>query len=171
MAGDLTRDGALGRRTAAAMWAAYSAHAAATSWVFGRRVLPVPVPARWIRASRVGGTTFAAVGAALVVAGAGRFSGGAEVTGTRNQPLLTAGVYRYSRNPQYLGYVVVLIGAGIARRSGAVLLSAATLAAVYDAWVRVEERHLEQVHGDRYRSYRTRTARWCGPPAGQRTDG
>ena len=79
-----------------------------------------------------------------------RFTGVEELTGTRNQTLLTSGVYRYSRNPQYLGYVVALTGASVARRSGAALISAAALTSVYAAWIPVEESHLAGLYGRAY---------------------
>lgn len=40
-------------------------------------------------------------------------------SGAQEGPLVTKGVYCYSRNPQYLGYIVGLAGLAVARRSGA----------------------------------------------------
>ena len=49
--------------------------------------------------------------------------------GMRTDRLVTTGPYAYSRNPQLMGWALVLLGAAIAGRSGAAL----ALAAIY--WV------------------------------------
>lgn len=91
-----------------------------------------------------------------------RFNGVEQLTGTRNQTLLTTGVYRYSRNPQYLGYLTALAGAGLARRSGATLLTTAVLGFAYAAWIPVEEQHLTALYGQGYTNYSRGTHRWWG---------
>lgn len=94
--------------------------------------------------------------------GVSRFTGVEEVTGTRNQTLLTTGIYGYSRNPQYLGYLLVLTGASLTRRSAAGLLSTAVLASAYSAWIPVEEQQLTWLYGQPYTDYTGRTRRWWG---------
>lgn len=157
MSTDLRERGALRARTAEAMWSAYGAHAAVTGWMLARRVSPVGIAPR---PARLAGTTLFATGVGLCVAGMRRFTGPHELTGTRNEALRTTGIYRYSRNPQYLGYVLALSGAGVYRRSLAALASAAALAAIYNSWVLVEERHLAALHGQSYLDYTRRTPRW-----------
>ena len=159
MAGDLDEHGSLRASTAATMWTAYAAHTAFTGWSLARGALPLPVPEG---VARPVGAAMLAAGAGLCVAGMGRFAGAEELTGTRNQTLLTTGVYRWSRNPQYLGYLLALTGAGLGRRSGAALGAAAALGAVYSAWIPVEERHLTGLHGQPYADYCRRTRRWWG---------
>ncbi len=159
MADDMDRHGSLHSSTAAAMWTAYTAHTALTGAALAQRSLPLPIPPV---VARVVGSALVAAGAALCVAGMGRFTGVQELTGTRNQPLLTTGIYQDSRNPQYLGYLVALAGAGVARRSGAALASTAALAAVYRAWIPVEEAHLAELYGQSYTDYARRTRRWLG---------
>lgn len=141
------------------MWAAYTAHTALTAWALARQSAGLPFPSRPASAA---GAVLVAAGTGVCITGMRRFTGAEELTGTRNQRLLTSGVYRYSRNPQYLGYVVALTGAGMARRSGAALLSAAALARVYSAWIPVEERHLTGLYGQDYTEYSRRTRRWWG---------
>lgn len=159
MADDMTRHGSLRPSTATAMWTAYAAHTAVTGWALAQRTAPLPVPARTAGAAGAG---LVAAGAGLCVAGMNRFTGMHELTGTRNQTLLTSGIYGYSRNPQYLGYVLALTGAGAVRRSGAALISAAAIAAVYSAWIPVEEQHLTAQYGQPYIGYTRRTRRWWG---------
>jgi protein-S-isoprenylcysteine O-methyltransferase Ste14 len=160
MAADIEHRGSLRSSTAAAMWTAYTAHAALTGWFLSGRRFTLPIPPE--PAAPVAGSALAIGGLALCLAGMTRFTGVNEVTGTRNQTLLTTGIYRYSRNPQYLGYVMALTGAGLSRRSGAALVSAAALALAYSAWIPVEEAHLTRLHGSCYTDYALQTSRWWG---------
>lgn len=159
MADDMERHGSMRSSTAAGMWAAYTAHTALTGAALARRSLPLPIPPA---VARVAGSAMVAAGAGLCVAGMSRFTGVEELTGTSNQSLLTTGVYRHSRNPQYLGYLTVLAGAAVVRCSGAALASTAALAAVYSAWIPVEEAHLTELYGQSYTDYARRAHRWWG---------
>lgn len=75
---------------------------------------------------------------------------------------MTGGVYCYSRHPQYLGYVLALTGVAAARRSGTSVALAGAAAAIYAAWVPVEEEHLARTLGEASERYRHRTRRWLG---------
>ena len=161
MARDLTRDGALRPATAAAMWTAYAAHTAVTGWFLARRPVRAPLPSSR-PAGRAAGAGLVVAGLGACVAGMSRFAGPDEVTGTRNQPLTTTGIYRLSRNPQYLGYLLALTGASVARGSGGALGATGALAAAYVVWVPVEEHHLADLHGRPYLDYLGRTRRWWG---------
>ena len=105
-----------------------------------------------------------AAGTALLAAGMGAFEGAAQVTGTQAGPLVTGGVYRYSRNPQYTGIVLVAAAASIATRNLPAAALTGVLATAYRWWVPVEERALAREFGDPYRDYVARTPRWLGPP-------
>jgi protein-S-isoprenylcysteine O-methyltransferase Ste14 len=159
MADDMERHGSLRRSTAAAMYTAYAAHTALTGWALVGRGAPLPLAPV---AARVAGAGLSAVGGGACVAGMSRFAGVDTVSGTSNQTLLTTGIYRYSRNPQYLGYLTSLVGVSLARRSGAGLASTAVLAAIYAAWIPVEEAHLTRLSGEPYTRYAERTRRWWG---------
>ncbi len=112
MARDVDDVGTLRRRTAVQMWAAYGVHAALTAWALARPDHHLRVP----DAARPIGVVAVAGGIGLCVAGMGRFSGPAQLEGTRAQALTPGGIYRYSRNPQYLGTCSPSPGA---RRPGA----------------------------------------------------
>lgn len=155
---DLHQGGALRPSTAATMWTAYGAHAVLTVLALRRGAWPLRLPGPVVGV----GVLAAAGGVGLCAAGMGRFAGVEQLSGTVNEELTTSGVYRWSRNPQYLGYVLLVTGAAVARRSGAALLSATALGVVYRAWVPVEEQHLVRLHGADYRSYQERTRRWWG---------
>jgi protein-S-isoprenylcysteine O-methyltransferase Ste14 len=149
--------GTLSPSTVALMYSAYGA----TLWAFASaarcHALPVPLPRRPARS--LGGALTAA-GAALAVAGAGRFDSAAQVSGIEPGQLVTAGVYRHTRNPQYLGIVVALAGLAIATRSGLAAIVAASGWRAFDRWIPCEERHLQRIFGERYRSYADQTWRW-----------
>jgi protein-S-isoprenylcysteine O-methyltransferase Ste14 len=75
--------------------------------------------------------------------------------------LVQDGLYRYSRNPMYLGMLLILAGAAV--WLGHVLPFAALpvfVAVVSHQNIRHEERALEAQFGDAYRAYRQRVRRW-----------
>ncbi len=77
--------------------------------------------------------------------------------------LVTDGLYRFSRNPMYLGLVIV--GTGAALVSGT--LSALVLAAMFGITVRFwyiafEERAMRRQFGESYEAYCRKVGRWVG---------
>lgn len=81
------------------------------------------------------------------------------------QRLVTSGLYAYSRNPMYLGVLLVLAGWTLFARSP--LLAAYGLVVALAFHLRVvfaEEPALERAFGDEWRSYRACTPRWLGRP-------
>jgi len=75
--------------------------------------------------------------------------------------LVTAGPYRVSRNPIYVGYVFLHLGVAFLANTAWLL---ATLPPVLYLLRRLvilrEERYLEATFGDAYRGYRGRVRRW-----------
>jgi protein-S-isoprenylcysteine O-methyltransferase Ste14 len=74
--------------------------------------------------------------------------------------LVTSGIFRYTRNPMYLG--LVLLGLGLATATNALWLLVATvvLAALLDrAVINPEDRILSARFGDTYAEYARRTRR------------
>lgn len=157
MRGEFDSAGKLTRSSVAAMYAAYTGHALLTARVAFLRTLPLPLAPRPARAT---GVSLALAGLGLCAGGMTPFASAAQVSGTETGELVTGGVYRYSRNPQYVGYVLVLVGVGLARRSAAALGLAGAMALAFRYWVPVEERHLARDLGATYGRYRDRTARW-----------
>ena len=146
--------------TTVGMYACYVGHAAATALAAREQVGALRLPSG--PALGLGGVLVAG-GAGLCVAGMRRFAGPRQISGTDVGELATGGVYRYTRNPQYVGYVGFLAGVGLARRSAAVLGLASVAALVFRWWVPVEERHLEREFADDYRRYLKQVPRWLGP--------
>jgi len=75
--------------------------------------------------------------------------------------IVTAGPYRYSRNPMYVGLLVFYVGATLAFRLpwAAILLVPVFLALQYIVII-PEERYLQAAFGDQYTAYRRRVRRW-----------
>lgn len=111
-----------------------------------------------------------ALGAALILC-AGAFAGSAIIrflrAGTNvptNRPttaLVTTGPYRFSRNPIYVGMLLLLAGVGVAVDSVWIVALAVPFALVLRFGVIArEERYLEAKFADAYRAYRARVRRW-----------
>lgn len=115
-------------------------------------------PAHWI----VGGSLIL-VGLALAAAGHRNFLKAKTPVGT-NEPtraLVTTGIHGRTRNPIYLGYLLVHGGIGVATQSPWILLLTPPLAVViHYGVVAREEAYLERRFGDAYRAYKARVRRW-----------
>jgi protein-S-isoprenylcysteine O-methyltransferase Ste14 len=75
--------------------------------------------------------------------------------------VVAAGVYRFVRNPMYLGGFLVLVGFGLVERSGAIVIfSAIWLLLVHLAVVLLEEPDLRRKFGSSYEQYRRAVPRW-----------
>lgn len=80
--------------------------------------------------------------------------------------LVTDGVFRISRNPMYLGLVLLLIGWALWLGSITPwLVVPVFVAGVTVAQIVPEERALAERFGETYVAYRRRVARWIGRPA------
>ncbi|MFB3894243.1 MAG: isoprenylcysteine carboxylmethyltransferase family protein [Phycisphaerae bacterium] len=80
-----------------------------------------------------------------------------------NEParLVTSGVFRYTRNPIYVGYVLGLIGAWIAYGAVSAGLVVVVFVLVVDRfYIRWEEKTLARKFGQDYEAYRAQTRRW-----------
>jgi protein-S-isoprenylcysteine O-methyltransferase Ste14 len=75
--------------------------------------------------------------------------------------LVAVGLYRFVRNPMYVGVVTTLIGEALFFQSRSLAIYAAAVWLVFHIWVVVyEEPHLEGVFGDEYEQYRAVVPRW-----------
>lgn len=123
---------------------------------------PLPAPAvggaRWIL-----GGAISLAGVALLVAAMGPF----RETGQDPKPwvaspeLIARGVYRWTRNPMYLGMGVIQAGLGVLFANlWIVLLVPISWLLIWWTAIRHEEAYLERKFGDAYRGYRQRVRRW-----------
>ena len=77
------------------------------------------------------------------------------------QNFIAEGLFRFVRNPMYIGVLLILFAEAILFRSAWILLYAALLwLALHTFAVMVEEPQLERRFGDAYRDYRAQTPRW-----------
>ncbi len=113
---------------------------------------------RWIT-----GGSLILIGLSLFAAGARSFSRAATPLPT-NQParvLVNTGIYRWTRNPIYLGFFLAYGGIGVATRSPWILILTLPLAiTIRYGVVAREEAYLERRFGDAYRDYKARVRRW-----------
>ena len=80
---------------------------------------------------------------------------------TRASHLVTAGVFRWSRNPLYLSLLMLLVGYAIRIDSWQTWLAPlAFVAYVTRFQIIPEERYLQIKFGEAFDQYRTRTRRW-----------
>ena len=71
------------------------------------------------------------------------------------------GPYRFTRNPMYLGLVLMTVGFALVMNSMWIVLMAVPILLLLRNLVIVkEERYLEGLFGDEYRAYRQRVRRW-----------
>jgi protein-S-isoprenylcysteine O-methyltransferase Ste14 len=75
--------------------------------------------------------------------------------------LATSGLYSVSRNPLYIGMILLNIGIGCIVNSWWIFLLSAALAAILQKGViEPEEAYLEKKFGEKYRRYKARVRRW-----------
>jgi len=75
--------------------------------------------------------------------------------------LVVAGLYRYIRNPQYVGVLLVVVGEALLAEAPILLGYAGLLAIAYHLFVRYyEEPTLGRLFGEAYARYRQTVPRW-----------
>jgi protein-S-isoprenylcysteine O-methyltransferase Ste14 len=75
--------------------------------------------------------------------------------------LVTDGVFRITRNPMYLGMILILFGVAMLLGSAAPFAVVLLLAALLDrVFIAPEEQKLEDTFCERFRQYRKRVRRW-----------
>lgn len=75
--------------------------------------------------------------------------------------LMTAGVYRFTRNPMYLGMAIALTGIACLLGSAGAFLPVPVFVWLIDRrFIRGEEADLSRTFGDQYEKYRKSVRRW-----------
>jgi len=83
------------------------------------------------------------------------------LTPSASSAVVSSGVYRVSRNPMYLGFLLVLAGWAVyLSNAGAVLLLPAFVAYLTQYQIKPEERALLAKFGSEFRQYMSRVRRW-----------
>ncbi len=79
----------------------------------------------------------------------------------QSRVLVTQGVFRISRNPMYLGMVLILAGIAMLMGSASPWIIVTAFAVVFDRlFIRAEERMLAETFGPAFREYKKRVRRW-----------
>jgi len=111
------------------------------------------------------GTPWIVAGAPLMVAGAVLIALAA-LEFARHDSLLDSGIYRYSRNPMYVGYFLYFVGLGLVTASWLYLLLAVTYQVALYWLIRGEERWCLAEYGEPYRRYMQQVRRYAGRRGG-----
>ena len=127
--------------------------------IWGPEGVPPMRGAAWL------GVPLMVAGLALTVLAMDCFRQFSRWLGHATPGLKTGGLYRYSRNPQFVGYGAFILGAVIAWGEPLGLLGLASYLALAYAVARIEEEHLARIYGQDYRDYCARVPRFLGRPA------
>ena len=107
------------------------------------------------------GLLIASIGVGLIAAGRREYASRARVYGLLEDKLITKRIYRNSRNSQYVGYWLMMLGAAVASLSLWALLLASVFALIAHSYVKgVEEPHLHSAFGETYLDYCNKTPRY-----------
>ena len=109
------------------------------------------------------GVVIGALGAAILGSGLIGFfrAGNDPEPWKKDTQLVTSGLYRFSRNPMYLGMVMVQLGIALFCQSIGGVLSVPLAIALVDRFVIArEEPHLRTTFGRDYENYSKRVRRW-----------
>ena len=128
------------------------------------RLLPLPLTHPELASiGWTAGGALVAVGIAIMAAGIRNFSrAGTPVPSNQVvRALVTTGIHGWSRNPIYVGMLLLYAGIAIAARSPWILILALPLFVIlrYGVVAR-EEAYLERRFGETYRDYKAHVRRW-----------
>lgn len=103
------------------------------------------------------------LGISFTVSGSRQF----DQAGTNIKPfedpdvLVTEGLFRFSRNPMYLGFAIALLGIALLLGNlSAFFIVPFFVVALDRGYVRYEETSMQRVFGERYENYKRQTRRW-----------
>ncbi len=123
---------------------------------------PIPIDKTF---SLVGGFILFVTGIVILPMGMIEFRSLSRSCGQDISKLITTGIYRWSRNPQFVGWFLMLFGISLAGRSGfAFALTGVFSIVIYLYTVLLAEPYLESLYGEEFHLFKVRTARWVGVP-------
>jgi protein-S-isoprenylcysteine O-methyltransferase Ste14 len=109
------------------------------------------------------GTVFLGAGIGLAFSGVSAFRRArtSVIPFERSTALVTGGVYRYTRNPMYLGLALIVAGTALLLGSVGALVPLPLFVWILQAgYIRAEERFLTGIFGSEYLQYTERVRRW-----------
>lgn len=117
----------------------------------------VPPAFQWL------GLPLVVLGLGVAVAARSQFARARTNIYTFRQPdhLVTDGLFRFTRNPMYLGFCLALAGLAVFLGSLAPVLCAVTYLVISDRWyIAFEEEMMRARFGEAYQRYARHTRRW-----------
>ncbi|HXQ22199.1 MAG TPA: isoprenylcysteine carboxylmethyltransferase family protein [Candidatus Acidoferrales bacterium] len=79
--------------------------------------------------------------------------------------LVVRGLYRYTRNPMYVGVLTTILGWAVRYQAPGLVLYACSVGLCFQCFiVFYEEPHLQRVFGPAYEAYRAQVGRWLPKP-------
>ena len=124
----------------------------------------LPLPLELGPGARIAGALAAAgLGGAAIAGALGLFRrSGQDPKPWKSTPeVISTGIYRFTRNPMYVGMALLQIGIGIGLANGWILaLVPPVLVVIYATAIRHEERYLERKFGETYLEYKRSVRRW-----------
>lgn len=158
---DYESRGRLSTEVSTVGWILYIAHLLTTLGAAWRSTQSLPLRGK---PSMFLGGSLAIFGSLFFAASVREFRSFGQMSGTETRNLVTSGPYRYSRNPQIVGWTLALFGASIVGRSSKALLLTVAFLLIHRLYFVAEEQHLERTFGEEYRRYRSKTpGSWVFP--------
>ncbi len=147
-----------------AIWIADTIHFLLVILASSSSIWQIPIPKTF---RSIAGFIFFGFGIILMFAGMIQFRSFRKISGLDTSKMVTTGIYRWSRNPQYTGWFMWLFGISILGQSGfALLLTAVFITGIHLYNILLEEPYLERIFGEEFRSYKSKTPRYLGIPKG-----
>jgi protein-S-isoprenylcysteine O-methyltransferase Ste14 len=135
---------------------------AALMWLLAAATPGFPITLQWRLA---GFAALAVIGGAIGLAGVRSFHQAQTTVNPlnpeRSTALVVGGVYRWSRNPMYLGLLLALIGWGLFLANAFALLAALAFVPCMNRFqIGPEERALAEAYGSAFSTYCRQVRRW-----------
>lgn len=113
----------------------------------------------------IAGFIFFGLGLIIMFAGMIQFRSFRKISGLDTSKMVTTGIYKWSRNPQYTGWFIWLLGISVFGQSGfALLLTVIFIIGIHLYNILLEEPYLERIFGEEFRSYKSKIPRYLGIP-------
>ena len=79
----------------------------------------------------------------------------------QSSTLVTTGIFKFTRNPMYLGFVFILLGITIMMGALTPFIVVPIFATFVDRYcINIEEKMLNEIFGDEWENYKAKTRRW-----------
>ncbi len=131
-------------------------------WLLSKYLPTLSIPAA---VRYTGFALFLISGFLIIIIGGLRFKAASTtvnpITPNASSSLVISGIYKFSRNPMYIGFLLMLIGWSVFLASLFTLVLCAVFVIYMNRFqIKPEERALESIFGDEYMHYKSAVRRW-----------